>query len=218
MRPVTRHFYAERPERSVSQLTVLDPMRLIGVRAQPAVPVGLVVLVVALEPDDLAVALEREDVRRDAVEEPAVVADDDGAAGEGLERLFERAQRVDVEVVRRLVEQEQVAAALQHLREVHAVALAAREIPHLLLLVGAAEVEGGRVGARVHLALADHDDVLPAVRDLFPDRLVARQRVARLVDVRQLHRLADLQLRPRPASPGRRSCGRASSCRRRSGR
>ena len=83
-------------------------MRLVGLGAEAAVPVGLVVLVVALEPDDLAVAFERQDVRRDAIEEPAIVADDDGAAGERQQRLLERAQRVDVEVVGRLVEQQQV--------------------------------------------------------------------------------------------------------------
>jgi hypothetical protein len=44
---------------------------------------------VALEPFDVAVALEGEDVGGDAVEEPAVVADDDGAAGEVLDVGFE---------------------------------------------------------------------------------------------------------------------------------
>ena len=95
----------------------------------------------ALEPGHLRVALEGEDVRRDAVEEPAIVGDHDGAAGEVEQRLLERAQRVDVEVVRRLVEQQHVAAALQQLREVDAVALAARELADRLLLVAAAEVE-----------------------------------------------------------------------------
>src|SRR5690349_25178226 len=63
----------------------------------------------------------------DAVEEPAVVADNDRAAGEILERLLERAQGADVEVVGRLVEQDHVGAGLEHLGEMHAVALAARE-------------------------------------------------------------------------------------------
>src|SRR5688572_4006116 len=57
------------------ELSVLDPMRLIGFRAKPAVPIRFVVLVVALEPDDLAVAFESKHVRRDAIEKPAVVAD-----------------------------------------------------------------------------------------------------------------------------------------------
>jgi hypothetical protein len=47
-------------------------------------------------------------MRRDAVEEPAIVADDHRAAGEIEEGLLQRAQRVDVEVVSRLVEQQQV--------------------------------------------------------------------------------------------------------------
>jgi hypothetical protein len=90
----------------------------------------------------MAVALEGEDMGRDAVEEPAIMADDHGAAGEVLQRLFQRTQRVDVEVVGRLVEQQDVGAGLQHLGEVHAVALAARERADLLLLVAALEVEG----------------------------------------------------------------------------
>ena len=52
-------------------------MRLIGGRPEAAFPIGLVVLIVPLEPHDLAVALEREHVRGDAIEEPAVVADHD---------------------------------------------------------------------------------------------------------------------------------------------
>ena len=64
-----------------------------------------------------------------AIEEPAVVGDHHGAAGEIEERLLEGAQRLDVEVVGRLVEQQHVAAAPQQLREMHAVALAARRAP-----------------------------------------------------------------------------------------
>ena len=56
------------------ELPVLDPVRLVGVGAEAARAVRLVVLVVALEPLDVAVALEGEDVGGDAVEEPAVVA------------------------------------------------------------------------------------------------------------------------------------------------
>ena len=89
----------------------------------------------------MAVALEGEHVGGDAVEEPAVVADDDGATGKILQRLFQRAQRIDVEIVGRFVEQQQIGAGAQHLGEMHAVALAARERADLLLLVGALEIE-----------------------------------------------------------------------------
>ena len=110
-------------------------MRLIGLRAETALPVGFVVLVVALEPHRLAVAFEREDVRGDAIEKPAIVADDHGAAGVVEQRLFERAQRVDVEVVGRFVEQQQVAALPQQLRQVDAIAFAARQRADLALLL-----------------------------------------------------------------------------------
>src|SRR5882757_1489570 len=122
---------------SPRQFAVADAMRLIGCGAEALLPVGLVVLVVALEPDDAAVALECEHVRRDAIEEPAVVADHDRAAGELQQRDFERAERVDVEVVRRLVEQEHVAATPKELREMQAVPLASREIADFLLLIAA---------------------------------------------------------------------------------
>jgi hypothetical protein len=92
----------------------------------------------------VAVALEGQRVRRDAVEEPAIVADDHGAAGEIGQRVFQRAQRVDVEIVGRLVEQQQVGAGLEQLGQVHAVALAAGQRADLLLLVGALEVEAAR--------------------------------------------------------------------------
>jgi hypothetical protein len=120
---------------------------------EPALLVFLVVLEVALEPFDMAVALEGEDVGRDTVEEPAIMADDHGAAGEVLQRLFQRPQRVDVEIVGRLVEQQDVGAGLQHLGEMHAVALAARERADLLLLVAALEVEGRAIGARIDFRL-----------------------------------------------------------------
>jgi hypothetical protein len=51
------------------------------------------------------------------VQKPAVVGDDEGGAGETGHCRLQRAQRVHVQIVRRLVEQQQVAALLQHLGE-----------------------------------------------------------------------------------------------------
>ncbi len=162
----------------------------------------------------MAVALEGEDVGGEAVEEHAVVADDHGAAGEILQRLFQRRQGFGVEIVGRFVEQQHVGAALQHLGQMHAVALAAREGSHLLLLVGALEVEGAGIGARVHLALAEIEHVI-AAGDLLPDGLVGIERVAALVDVAEMHGLADADRCPCPASPGPSACGTRWSCPRR---
>src|SRR5216683_2042696 len=172
------------------QRLVFDAVRLVGGGAEAAAAVGLVVGVIALEPHGLAVALEGEDVGGDAVQEPAIVGDDDGAAGIVEERLFKRAQRVDIEIVGRLVEEEEVGALLQHLRQMHPVALAARQLPDLFLLVGAAEVEERAVGPAGDLAAAEIDLVLPA-RDLLPHAVAGDQRVARLVDIAELDGVTD---------------------------
>ena len=91
-----------------------------------------------------------------------------------LQRVFERGQRLGVEIVGRFVEQQHVAAGLQHLGQMHAVALAAGEIADLLLLVAAPEVERRAIGARVHLELAELDD-FGAAGDFLPDGLVRRR-------------------------------------------
>ena len=83
----------------------------------------------------------------DAVEEPPVVGGDHGAAGELQQRVLERLQGLDVQVVGGLVEQQHVAAHLQRQREVQPVALTAGEHAGLLLLVGALEAERRDVGA-----------------------------------------------------------------------
>ena len=97
--------------------------------------------------------------------------DDHRAATEVEDRVFQRAERVHVEVVGRLVEQQDVAALHQRLRQVQAVALAAREVADLLLLVGALEVEARHVRPAVDLAVADLE-MIDATRDLLVDRLV----------------------------------------------
>src|SRR5262249_2098181 len=113
---------------SPAEFLIFDPRRDGRVDAEAALLVFLIVGEVALEPLHVALPLEGEHVGGDAIEEPAVVADDDRAAGEILERLFERTQGVDVEIVGGLVEQDHVGAGLEHLGEMHAVALAAREL------------------------------------------------------------------------------------------
>ena len=137
---------------------------------------------------ELIVAL---DVRRDAVEEPAVVRDHHHTAAELLQSLLQRTERRDIEVVRRLVEKEQVAAARQELREMHAVALAAGKDADLLLLFGSAEVEAAAVGAAVHHRRSRELHELAAARDRLVDGLVGLQFAARLIDIGKLYRVAD---------------------------
>ena len=69
--------------------------------------------------------------------------------GELQQRVFQRAQGFDVEVVGRFVEQQHVAALQQRLGQVQAAALAAGQRADQLLLVAALEVEAADVGARL---------------------------------------------------------------------
>src|SRR5215213_10553311 len=78
--------------------------------AEAAELVGLVVGEVALEPHHPAVAFEGQHVGGDPVQEPAVVADHDRAAGEVEQGALQRAEGVDVQVVGGLVEQQEVPA------------------------------------------------------------------------------------------------------------
>ena len=150
----------------------------------------LIILEIALEPLDVAVPFEGQDVGGDAVEEEVIVADDHGAAGKILQCGFERGQSLDIEIVGRLVQQDQVGARFQHLGEVHAVPLAARELADLLLLVGALEIEPADIGARRHLAGPELDHVA-AAGDLLEHGLLAVERIARLIDIAELHGVAD---------------------------
>jgi len=77
----------------------------------------------------------------DAIEEPSVVADHDSAAGEVQQRFLECPERIDVQIVGRFVEQQQIAPSLQELCEVHAVTLSPREAADLALLRRPLEVE-----------------------------------------------------------------------------
>ncbi len=71
--------------------------------------------------------LEMENVVDDVVEEIALVADHDEAAAIGLEERFEPERRLEIEMVRRLVEQQQVRLREQQSGEGDAHAPAAGE-------------------------------------------------------------------------------------------
>src|SRR5690606_446475 len=73
-----------------------------------------------------APAVELDDARGDAVEEGAVVRDHDGRAL-ARQQVLEEQDAVDVEVVRRLVEEEEVGLARERRGEGGALSLAARE-------------------------------------------------------------------------------------------
>src|ERR1700722_6911481 len=171
---------------SPGQWFVADSMGLGGVFAFAFLVILDVFLIVAFEPDDLRVAFESEDMGGDAVQEPAIVRDDDRTTRESHQRVFERAQSFDIEVVGRFIEQQHVAAGLQYFREVHTIAFTARQVADHLLLLHALEIEASDVAARGSLVVADLDEV-EARGDLLPHRILVIERLARLIDVGQLH-------------------------------
>jgi hypothetical protein len=69
------------------------------------------------------------------------MADDERAAGEAQDRLLQRAERFDVDVVGGLVKEQDVAAALEELGQVDSVAFTAREVLDRLLLIASAKIE-----------------------------------------------------------------------------
>src|ERR1700757_2785474 len=106
---------------ALAELTLVPSQPAVGHSVRPGgfdpESLNLVFLVcaeVALEPEPfglvVVVALPGEDVRAGPVEEPAVVGNHHRAAGEFLQGVLERAQGLDVQVVGRLVQQDEVAA------------------------------------------------------------------------------------------------------------
>ena len=143
-------------------------------------------------------AVEHEHVGDRALEEGAVVAHDDERAGPVVEEVLERAQRVEVEVVGRLVEQQHVRLLRQREQQLHPPALAARQQADrrpLRVVVEPERLEQAGVGP-VRLA-GGPGDRLP-----HPLRRVERR--AALVVERELHGRARARPRPRAglAPPG----------------
>src|SRR5690606_25068867 len=161
-------------------------VRLGAFLAEAALLVLLVLAIVALDDLHVRITLDRQNVRGDTVQEPAIVADHQRHARELQQRILERTQRLHVEIVGRLVEQQHVAALQQRLGQVQTAALTAGERADQLLLVRALEVETADVGARLDLDTVDVEDVGTA-GDLLEHRVVALQRRAALVDIGQLH-------------------------------
>ena len=132
-------------------------------------------------------------MRADTVEEPAVVTDDDGTAGEGFETFLQGAQRVDVDVVGRLVEEQHVALLFQGDGQMQTVALTTGEHAALLLLVGTAEVEARQIGPDIDIA-PTHADGFVALAHHLVDTLVRQDVLMLLVDIAEPDRLADGEL------------------------
>src|SRR6185436_3416534 len=80
------------------------------------------------------VSFEAKDALNNPVEEISVVTYHNQAASEGVEILFKPNKRLNVEIIRRLVQHQQVGRAHQHSKQVQAPLLAARETRDQIVL------------------------------------------------------------------------------------
>src|SRR3990172_3020773 len=99
---------------SSGQVPVLNPVGLVCGSSEAGLSVCLIFRVVSLEPDHLALSFKRKHMSSDAVEEPAVVADDYGTPCKILQRLFQGTHGVDVQIIGRFIQPKDIGLLLQH--------------------------------------------------------------------------------------------------------
>ena len=136
---------------------------------------------VAFAPIQLAVAFEGENMSRESVKEPAVVAGDYDAAREIHNRFFECTQRIDIEVVGGFVKQQNISAFSQQLCNVKPIAFPTGQDADFLFLIGTFEIELRHVASRVQLSTA-HFEYIVATADFLKDGFVRAKAIAALVN------------------------------------
>ena len=97
--------------------------------------------------------VELEDARRDAVEEIAVMADEQHAAPVVAQERLEPLRHADIEMVRRLVEKEEIRLAHERLREADARLLPAGEMIDVFLEILLRKAESERHAAQTALEI-----------------------------------------------------------------
>src|SRR5205823_8931464 len=150
-----------------------------------------VVVVVPDVIDHAALAFESENRGTNAIQKIAIMTHHDDAAAEGDERFLEQAQRSEIEIVRRFVEHQNVAASLQDFSEKHPAPFAAAELRNLGVDALFAEKKSPQVSAQRDALLAERD-VFSATPDLFPNRFLIVEEESILIDVIDLGSRADL--------------------------
>src|SRR5688500_7302789 len=143
-----------------------------------------------------AIGLEREDRGANPVQKIAVVADHDDTALEGDERFFEQPQGPEIEIVGRLVEDQQVAAPLQDFGEKHPAALAAAQLGDARVDPFIGEEKTPEISTHADRFLAHFEEVA-AIAHLLEHRFFVIEQESILIDIIDLGARAKLNL---PAS------------------
>ena len=113
----------QRTSRSLQRL-VTDTLRLCAFRTQTLDLIGLVLVVVAVKERPLGVTLASQNVRCNPIQEPTVVANHERAARKLQQRIFQRSKGFNIQIVRGFVQQQDVTALSQRLRQMKATTLA----------------------------------------------------------------------------------------------
>src|SRR5436189_2590105 len=150
-----------------------------------------VVVVVPDVIDHAALAFESEDRGTNAIQKIAIVTHYDDAAAEGDERFLEQAQRSEIQIVRRFVEHQNVAAALQDFSEQHPAPFAAAELRNLRVDALFTEKKSPQISAQRDALLAERD-AFSATPDFFPNRFLIVEEEPILIDVIDVGPRADL--------------------------
>ena len=128
----------------------------------------------------------------DAVQEPAVVADHNSAACKILQALLKRTQRIHIDIIGRLIEQQHIALLLERHSQLQTVSLTARQHAAFLLLIRTGKIETSQIGARIHVTPAQTYQLIAAAHHLV--HALGRIYVLMLlVHIRNLDRLANLK-------------------------
>jgi hypothetical protein len=142
---------------------LLFALRVVGLDARPDLRLGQHHVVVAADVGDDRLVVDVRDVRADLVQEMAIVRDHDQRAVVTDEELAEPVDRVEVQMVRRLVEQQRVRMAEQRLCEQDRDFLPALQLRHLPLVQLVRDVQALQKNRRIafsRVAVFFADDAL----------------------------------------------------------
>ena len=118
------------------------------------------------------------------------MADDQNATREFVDRLFQDAHCLDVEIVGWFVEQQQVSSSSQELSEVDTVSFASGANSNTTLLLRTSEIKARNVGATVYLNIAELNAVA-TTGNLFKDGIVVIELVSMLVYISELNSISE---------------------------
>src|SRR5690606_29071972 len=165
------------------QFLIPDSVRL--VIAQAFTFVFFVFAEAALEPGHLRVTFKGKDVRTNAIQKPAVVGNDYRASRKVLQRFFKCAQRVNIKIVCRFVQQQEVTALFQSDGKVNTVTHSSGEFLDLLLLIRSIEVELANVSTGVDCFTPEFDEFISSA-DGLPNCILRFEIIVFLVNVGDL--------------------------------